>query len=53
MKYKDFISDPDAHIRNTQVINFDMIHAQCHGVPCIHSDKYYQTLTEKDVRKDA
>lgn len=51
MKYKDFISDPDAHIRNKQVINFDMTHAQCRGTPRTHSDKYYQTLTERDMKK--
>ena len=51
MNYKDFISDPDAHIKNTQIINFEIIHTQYHGQPCIYSDKYYQTITLKDVRK--
>ena len=26
-KYKDFISDPDTAIKNTKIINFEMIHA--------------------------
>ena len=29
LKYKEFLSDPDATVKNTKVINFDMIHAQC------------------------
>ena len=28
-KYKEFIPDPDSAVKNTKVINFDMIHAQC------------------------
>ena len=28
LKYKEFICDPDAAVKNTEVINFDMIHAQ-------------------------
>ena len=51
LKYKDFISDPDAHIKNTQIINFEIIHAQCRGQPRTHSDKYFQTVTCKDVKK--
>lgn len=50
MKYKDFISDPDAHVKNTQIINFQMIHAQCRGTSRTHSDKFCQTITEKDVK---
>ena len=28
-----------------------MIHVQCHGQPRTHSDKYFQTVTQEDVRK--
>ena len=51
LKYKEFISDPDAAVKNTKVINFDMIHAQCWGTPRTHSDNFYQTVREKDVKK--
>ena len=51
MKYKEFISDPDAAVKNTKVINFDMIHTQCGGTPRTHSDNFYQTVREKDVKK--
>ena len=51
LKYKDFISDPNAHIKNTQIINFEMIHAQCCGQPLKHSDEYFQTVTQEDVKK--
>ena len=50
-KYKEFISDPDTDVKNTKVVNFDMIHAQCRGTPRTHSDNFYQTLREKDVKK--
>ena len=30
-----------------------MVYTQCLGQPCTHSDKYYQTVTQKDVRKMA
>ena len=29
LKYKEFISDSDVAVKNTKVINFDMIHTQC------------------------
>ena len=51
MKYKEFISDPDAAVKNTKVINFDMIYTQCGGTPRTHSDNFYQTVREKDVKK--
>ena len=52
VKYKYFYLCPDAHIKNTQIINFEMVHTQCCGQPCTHSDKkYYQTVTQKDMRE--
>ena len=51
MKYKYFISDPDAHAKNTQIIDFEMIHAQCRSTPGTHSDKFYQTVREKVIKK--
>ena len=33
LKYKEFISDSDVAVKNTKVINFDMIHTQCWGTP--------------------
>ena len=33
--------------------NFEMIHAQCRGQPRTHSDKYFQTVTQEDVKKNA
>ena len=50
-RYKDFISDPDTAIKNTKIINFEMIHAQCRGTPRTHSDEFYQTVREKNVSK--
>ena len=33
LKYKEFISDSDVAVKNTKVINFDMIHTQCWSTP--------------------
>ena len=51
LKYKEFISDPDAAIKNAKIINFKMIHVQCRGMPRAHSDEFYQTVREKSVAK--
>ena len=51
LKWKKFISDPDASIKNIKVINFEMIHAQCRVTPCTHSNQLYQTVREKIVAK--
>ena len=51
IKYKEFISDPDAAIKNSKIINLEMIHAQCRGTPGTHSDQFYQTVREKNVSK--
>ena len=51
MKYKDFISDLDLHIKNTQIINFEMIDAQCRGQPHTHSDKYYRLYLKNMLEK--
>ena len=34
-----------------QIINFEIIHAQCRGQPRASSDKDFQTVTQEDVKK--
>ena len=51
LKYNEFISEPDATIKNTKIINFEMIHAQCRGMSRTHSDEFYQTVKEKNIAK--
>ena len=51
LKYKELISDPDATVKNTKIITFEMIHAQCRGTPRTHSDQFYQTMREMNVAK--
>ena len=51
IKYKEFIFDPDTAIKNTKIINFEMIHAQCRGTPRTDSDQFHQTVREKNVSK--
>ena len=50
-KYKVSISDPDTAIKNTNIIYFEMIHGQCRGTSCTHSDELYHTGREKNVAK--
>ena len=51
MKYKNFLDDTDTYIKNAQIINFDMIHSQYRGQQRKNSDKHYQTVWAKDVKK--
>ena len=51
LKYKEFISDPDAAIKNIKIINFNMILAQCRGMFHTHSNQFCQTIREKKVDK--
>ena len=51
LKYKELISDSDATVKNTKIITFEMIHAQCRGTPRTHSDQFYQTIREMNVAK--
>ena len=50
-RYKEFISDPDAAIKNIKIINFNMILAQCRGMFRTHSNEFCQTIREKKVDK--
>ena len=47
MKYKDFISDPDAHVKNTQIINFQMIHANVEVHPARIPISFVKLLRRK------
>ena len=51
LNYKEFLSNPDAAIKNTKLINFEMMHAQFRGTPHMHSHQFYQTVREKNVAK--
>ena len=51
LKYKEFLSEPDAAIKYTKLINFEMIPTQCRGMPSTLSDQFYQTVREKNVAK--
>ena len=51
LNYKEFLSNPDTAIKNTKLINFEMMHAQCRGMPRMHSHQFYQTVREKNVAK--
>ena len=41
LKYKDFIRNADAHFKNAQIVNFDIIHHEYRGDPLENSLKTY------------
>ena len=51
LKYKDFISNPDAYLEETEVINSDLVYARCGRQHQQYSDKLYQTVHTSDVSK--
>ena len=51
LKYKDFISNPDAYLEKTEVINFDLIYARCSRRHQQYSDKLYLTVHTSEVSK--
>ena len=50
MKCKDFLRNTNNHFREAKIVNFDIIHRQCHGeeVPK-HFLKQYQTVDDKSI----
>ena len=50
-KYAEFSKNPDEYLKNKNVINFDMIIAQCRGDNRQYSDKHYQTVVINHVKK--
>ena len=41
LKYSEFISNPDQYLKESEVANFDMIHARCRGDKHSMFDKHY------------
>lgn len=51
LKYKRFLSDPEASFKKSEVVNFEMIYARCGCAPQQYSDNYYETVRVSDVSK--
>ena len=51
LKYERFEQNRDQYLQNVKLTYFDMIHAQCRGDKQQKSDKFYQTITEKNFKK--
>ena len=45
LKYEEYSKDPDSYVSRVNVINFDLIHAQCCGQAPTNSKQYSQTMT--------
>lgn len=51
MKYKEYSENKDQYLKNVEVVNFDMIHNPCSGIPLQNSETFYKTAKEKDLKK--
>ena len=51
IKYERFMKDPDTSLKNTKIINFDIIHHQCRGDELSKPIDHYQTVFNNDFKK--
>ena len=49
LKYQEYSKDTDSYLSRFNVVNFDMIHAKCHGQEQKNSNKFYKTVSEKSL----
>ena len=49
LKQQEYSKDPGSYLSRVNVVNFDMIHAQCHDQEQKSSDKFYKTVSEKSL----
>ena len=52
IKYNEILNDLDGHFQNCYVTNFDLIHNECRGDKLQNSRKYYETVFEKNLKKN-
>ena len=48
LKYDEFVSNMDGYFKNTQVINFDIIHHVCRSDKLQNPKKFYKTIRNND-----
>ena len=51
VKYEKFMENPDESFKKTKIINFDIINHQCRGDKLEHSEQYYQTVFEDNLKR--
>ena len=51
LEYERFENDRDNYLKNVKIVNFDIINSQCRGDSREHSDRFYQTVTEKNLKE--
>ena len=49
LKCDEFLNHTDAHFKNAQVVNFDIIHHECRGDPLKGNYKDYKTIEKEDI----
>lgn len=47
LKYEQFITNPDNHFANAEIVSFDIIHHRCWGDPLKNSVRSYRTIDKK------
>ena len=52
MKYDEILNNFDGHFQKCYVTNFDLIHNECRGDKLKNSRKFYETVFEKDLKKN-
>ena len=52
MKYNEIVNNFDGHFQKCYVTNFDLIHNECRGDKLKNSRKFYETVFEKDLKKN-
>ena len=52
MTFNEIINDPDYHLENCFITNFDLIHNECRGDKLTHRRKYYETLFNKKIKDE-
>ena len=49
LKYDNAIKNPDKHIKNVVIKNFDITHYECRGDKLQNSYGYYQTVKQQEL----
>ena len=49
IKYEEYSRDPDKYVSQANIVNFDLIHAQCGGETRSLSKQFYQTVRKSHI----
>ena len=51
LKYDNFVKDMESHFSRIKIVNFDIIHHECHGDKLQNPRQYYETICNKEFEK--